>query len=175
VCPTFDVKIGNVFRLSNNINIDRSASASIKQAYALFITASGVGKQVSIMLDKGPKGHILRYALPARETFAIATVSTSFVTPNYHALSDELASINITKAVLIKNYNYYTDPGESHLFGRLDQHSEYRLGKEKSELRIQVPTINDENVNTLFLFTLVVTEYTLVPKVREADYLLGND
>lgn len=107
-------------------------------------------------------GQYLTFDLPSRQDYSLVIVESSIATPGEHGVTNMTAGIELKNATRLNGYDYYTDPGDqNHLFGRVDQHAQFRLSnKLDSTLTLKIPSIN-EDLNILCTISLLIIQYKL--------------
>lgn len=110
-------------------------------------------------------GQVLDFAMPKREDFSLVNIEVSVSTPGEHGVTNFSGSkISLTNGTVMNSFDYFSDPGtQNHLFGRLDQHALFRLGRADSRLKIPIPTVNDDFTIT-YAITILIMQYRFMSK-----------
>lgn len=126
--------------------------------------ATATGRNKYFYFAPSKRGQYLDFQLPDRDEFSLVAVETSILTPGQSGITNLNAKIGLTGGTVMNSFDYYLNPGdENHLFGRVDQHALFRLGKSKSRLSIQIPTVNEDFTIT-YAISLLITQYKFVVK-----------
>lgn len=154
-----------VNRFSSSGTFVRSSDL-IKRPCVEIETTSGksVGRERMFYFAPSLRGQYLDFQLADRSDYSLVIVEVTVNTPGEHGVTNLTPKISLTNSTALNQFDYLTDPGDqSHLFGRIDQHALFRLGKISSRLKIAIPTIN-EDYTIAYVISLVVIQYKLNSK-----------